>query len=627
MAKTNILTRSKLKKADALLKQNKLPEAIEIYQKLCKLDGANAGLWSQLGILLRQTGRYAEAESCCRKAVQLSPASAIAHHALGAAAHSQDRLDEAVNCYRKAIQLQPDLVEAHYYLANALREQANVDGAADAYRTLLKVDPDHFEGLNNFGALLTNMARAEEAVKILTHALELSDDSVETLSNLARAHTLIGSKTVAIELLHKAIKLQPGFLNTYMELASALSSNGQYEESLRCFDTALELSPGNRWALVGKAMIYEKLGKNADAYLIIKPLLEDENFLGALPVFFDISRDIGLRDKAVSMIQKTLERDDINVAGTTHFHTRLGRHFDRESRYDEAFEHFSTANALANKRFNIDKTAVQFDSICRVYNEPFANNLPRSTNTSELEVFIVGMPRSGTSLVEQILATHPEIYGTGETANVKKLADQLSFRYSTDKFPGFVNKLSEYSLDRLADELQKAYPALPPRVKRVTDKTPQNFIYLGLILQLFPRCRIIHCKRNPLDTCLSCFFSDFGSIYHNYAYDLHSLGRYYGLYSKLMDHWTTVFPDRIFQVDYEELVENQEPVSRAMIAHCGMQWNDQCLDFHKLDRVINTISYNQVRQPLYKRSVNRWHNYDKHLTPLRAALDQSGVEY
>lgn len=627
MSKNNILLRSKLKKAGTFLQQNDIPSAIRLYEQACQLDRGNAEFWSHLGWLNWRVGDLTQAESCSRKAVHLAPRMARAHHVLGMALHASQQFDEAITCYRHALRLQPDIMEAQYLLANALREHGDIDAAVEEYRRLLELDPDNFAGLNNYGALLTNLERSEEAIRILSHALELQADSVKTMHNLARAYVRIGAHKSAIEVLEKALRLRPGLIDAYPELANALRMDSRYDEALAVLDKALQLDPANRVALVGKARLYELLGRYAEAYAILDPLTQDSSASDALPEFFDLSRHFGQRDRAVSLIQQALARSDINRHAAAPLHLRLGRHYDRENNYDAAFKHFEEAKRISQRYCDLAAVASQFAAIRDTYSVDTVPHLPRSMKTSRTPIFIVGMPRSGTSLVEQIIASHPDIHGAGETDIVHLLGNKLSYMFASGAFPAFVNRLSIELLGTKADELLLSLSAADPSAARVTDKTPQHFIYIGLILQLFPNCSIIHCQRNPLDTCLSCWFSDFGSNYHNYTNDLDTLGRYYGLYAGLMKHWTTVFPDRIFQLTYEELVQDQETISRALLQHCDMEWSDRCLEFYKSDRVVNTISYDQVRQPMYNRSVNRWRNYDKYLGSLRAALDEAGVAY
>lgn len=625
MPKKNVLINSRLRKVDELIRQNKLAEAIVLCEKLCQLSGGNPEYWMKLSILARNTGDNKGAEESSRKAVRLSPSSPLANYLLGVAIHSQGRPDEAVCCYLSAIKFRPDFVEAHYYLANAYRETGKLDDAIEAYKRLLKIDPDHIEGLNNYGALLTNLERSEEAAKVLSRALEINGDSVETLANLARAYIIYGDPERAIDLLMKALRIRPGFLDAYLELAKAYRLNGKYEAALKYLDKVIETVPDNRRAWLGKAAIYEILGKHDQAFEIIEHLRKDGATTDVLSVLFDVSAHVGGRSEVVVEIEDCLKRDDINIAATGALHFRLGDYYDREGSYEKAFFHYSAANGLSRRNYIINNTAEKFGAIIETYNIDYVSTMPCASNVSDLMVFIIGMPRSGTSLAEQIVASHPLVFGAGETNKIDSVAKELAERYSVEAFPGFVAKMTENSLEEKSSDLIAGYSSLSPFAKRITDKMPHNFMYVGLMLQLFPACKIIHCKRNPLDTCLSCYVSSFGTHYHNYTYDLAALGEYYIQYTKLMDHWNRVFPGRIVETSYEALVEDQEGVSRTLIDYCGLEWDEACMHFHKQERLVNTISYNQVRQPLYNRSINRWEHYKHHLDPLRNALNQAGI--
>ncbi len=627
MAKQNILIRTKLKKAATCLEQGRLADAVRLYTEVCRVDRANPDLWTKLGLLHRKIGDHVQAEHCSRKAIQLFPAHPLAHHALAATLHSLSQLEEAIALYQKAIQLQPDLIEAHYYLANALRENGDFDDAVNAYTKLLSLIPDHFEGLNNFGALLTNMERCEEAVDILTRALNIRPDTVEVLTNLGRSYSLIGNPSQAHAYLLKAINLQPDFIDTHLEMAWNERLRGNLNKAFESFDRVLQISPGHRKTLLGKAKLYEVLGEADKAYRIIEPLLNSENYSDALLVFFDISKKINQRGKATELIQKQLKKQNTNVYLTAPLHNRLGKYFDQEKQYDKAFGHFKSGNILRSRKFDIDKAKKQIHSIMETYNPKFAADLACSGSRFKVPVFIVGMPRSGTSLLEQIIASHPDVYGAGETDNVSNLANQLSERYSVGGFPDFISKLTQSSLDAAANELEKTIKTLSPTSLKITDKMPHNFLFVGFLMQLFPDSKIIHCQRNPLDTCLSCYTSDFASNFHDYTYNLETLGRYYLSYKELMDHWESIFPNRILPIRYEDIIENQEKTSKLVIDFCNLEWSSHCLNFHQLDRVINTISYDQVRQPLYKQSVNRWRHYEKHLSPLRDIFDRAGLKY
>ena len=237
-------------------------------------------------------------------------------------------------------------------------------------------------------------------------------------------------------------------------------------------------------------------------------------------------------------------------------------------------------------------------------------------------VFIVGMPRSGTSLTEQILASHPEVFGAGELNDINESIAKLpAMIRNNNTYPGCIKDLNQEIADKLAQEYLTRLDSFSTEKKRITDKMPHNFVNLGLISLLFPEARIIHCLRDPRDTCLSLYFQDFGWI-HPYATRLENLGNYYVQYKRLMKHWTSVLDTPILTIQYEDIISDQEHISRELVNFCGLDWHDDCLQFYASTRTVATASYDQVRQPIYKKSIGRWKNYEKHLDPLTMALGE-----
>ncbi len=263
----------------------------------------------------------------------------------------------------------------------------------------------------------------------------------------------------------------------------------------------------------------------------------------------------------------------------------------------------------------------RIDRLIAAFTPERLQSLPRAQHDSKTPVFILGMPRSGTSLVEQILASHPQVHGAGELNNIMRLESGMPDLVGGGKrFPDGLNKLTQEHVDELASHYLEHLAELSPDALRVTDKMPNNFLHLGTIQLLFPDARIIHCMRDPLDTCLSCYFQNFFAQ-HPYTNDLGHLGAYYNGYERLMAHWKQTLDLPIFDIRYEDLVENQETKSREMIEFIGLEWDEACLKFHENKRIGRTASYDQVRQPIYKGSVARWRNYESHLEPLRKALE------
>jgi hypothetical protein len=291
-------------------------------------------------------------------------------------------------------------------------------------------------------------------------------------------------------------------------------------------------------------------------------------------------------------------------------------------RYDDAFRHLADANRLCDAESGASSQA-HIDHIDRLISVFTADLLRRQTLTdqqSEVPIFIVGMPRSGTSLVEQIIASHPQVFGAGEVGYMQAISRNLNSQaVPPARYPDCLPFLSAEQLRNasawyLARLTERAGDAV-----RITDKLPSSYLRLGLIALLFPRARIIHCHRDPLDTCLSCFFQNFGRNQPLCA-DLRKLGTVYRQYERLMAHWRRVLHIPTLEVRYEDLVKNQEPESRRLIDFCGLPWDDRCLAFHRTQRAVNTASFWQVRQPIYISSIGRWRHYERHLTPLKEAL-------
>jgi hypothetical protein len=301
----------------------------------------------------------------------------------------------------------------------------------------------------------------------------------------------------------------------------------------------------------------------------------------------------------------------------------IARTHDRANRYGEAFEYGRRANDLrreidgrAGLVYDPAAFARRIDQLIALFTPEYFARVRGFGTDAETPVFVVGMMRSGTTLVEQILASHPRAFGAGELSDLVRLLAALPARLrTTTEFPACVNLLDESTARVVAGEYVQRLRALGGAADRVVDKMPTNYLWLGFIATFFPNARIIHCRRDPVDTCLSCFFQDFASP-HPYTSDLRHMGHYYRQYERLMAHWATVLPVRVFELNYEELTTDQEAVSRRMVEYCGLPWDDRCLRFNENKRVVRTASALQVRRPMYTSSVGRWKRYEPFLGPL-----------
>jgi hypothetical protein len=315
-----------------------------------------------------------------------------------------------------------------------------------------------------------------------------------------------------------------------------------------------------------------------------------------------------------------LSNTQLPTVTRTQVYHQLGDLYERAKDHDKAFTYHQESNRLKENRFDPAAHADRISRTIAICDRTLLGSGPHAINASELPVFIVGMPRSGTSLVEQILASHPQVHGAGELGDIMQIASGLGARiHPGARYPDCLREVSPALLDDIASRYLEKLGGMDASARRVTDKMPHNYLHLALIQMLFPKARVIHTARNPLDTCVSIYFQEFSSE-HAYAYDLDHLAAYYHQYERLMQHWEQTIDLPMLKVKYEDLVEDQEAWSRRMIDFLGLEWDDQCLKFFENKRHVATPSYDQVRQPLYARSVERWRRYDRYLGPLKRAF-------
>jgi hypothetical protein len=457
----------------------------------------------------------------------------------------------------------------------------------------LNANPRLAEAHNNMGVTLRNLRRPEEARIACLRALELKSDTAEAHSNLGNVLQDLGRTEDAITAYGVAIELKPDYAGAYINLAIAQQALGRTPEVRSALDHAFALDPGSSHAW---------------------------HIRSDLKRFSPNDPDIERMEVALA----NLSGASADVQSLTRLHFALGKAWMDAEDSDRAFAHLHAGNRLKRASFAYDLSIDlgRFASIEDTYTPQWMQRLAGGGDPSELPVFVVGMPRSGTTLVEQILASHPDVHGAGELSLLVDLIDGAMTRDGARLgYPTAVSRLRPDGLAALGRSYVGAAASLAPDRWRVVDKTPSNFKHVGLIHLIAPNARIIHCRRDPVDTCLSCYSKLFTGE-QNFVYDLTELGRYYCGYARLMDHWRGLLPaDRFIEIHYEDLVANLEGEARRLLAGLGLDWNESCLAFHKTDREVRTASVNQVRQPIYRDAVGRWKPVAPHLAPLLAALE------
>jgi tetratricopeptide (TPR) repeat protein len=571
---------------------------------------------------LYQLRRYNEAAEIYRQLTLAQPGRVQHWYLLGSACAATGRVDDAAGAFHKALQLHPGHADSLYGLAYLAYTRHDYPEAVERFRHLLQINPKHAQAHNGLASGLQALGQYREALVHYDTAVKLVPAYVD--AHFGRGCTLIvlGDTEGAIRSLRETLRLHPRHAEAHISLASALMTHGKLEEALACCEKALQIYPGHADAVALTATIEQHAGKAEQALLRLQPWLEKgvQNINLAV-AYAEVSKTLDQPDAAIELLEGLLRQPQaLPVTSQRNLHFNLGRLYDKTGRYEQAFAHYRQGNATRALDYDAADNSREIDAIIEAHTAAFMASAPRAMRHSDKPVFVVGMPRSGTSLVEQILSSHRSVFGAGELPDIWQMVSGLpAVLGSPHAYPRCLPALRQNQADALACQYLDHLSALAPASRRVVDKMPGNFWYLGLIALLFPEAHVIHCLRDPLDTCLSCYFQDF-SRSHPYSYDLAQLGRYYRDYRRLMNHWQQVLTIPVLDVHYEALIDNQEAVSRQLVEFIGLDWDANCLKFHDKLRFVATASYDQVRRPLYKGSVGRWRNYQRHLGPLIETL-------
>jgi tetratricopeptide (TPR) repeat protein len=573
--------------AVAAHRQGRSAEAERLYRAVLAAEPDHFGARFCLGLIC--LGRNADEAVGLFRAAFAGANSADAHNRLGILLAAIGCFDQAVSHYQQALSLARDFAEAHVNLGAALEALRRTDEAMAHYRLALALKPDCAEAHNNLGNALLARQRVEEAISHYHLALAHKRGFAEAHSNLGRALQALGRLDDAIGHYEQAIALKQGYADAYNNLGTALQALGRFDQAHAAFETAIDLAPRKTALRLNMGNSYR--------------FSEGDPHLAAME---RLAEDMAGLD------------EDGRIA----LHFALGKAYQDIGRHERCFDHLLEGNALKRRHVVYDEAAT-VAAITRT-RAAFTCELMRDRkgagNPSPVPVFIVGMPRSGSTLVEQILASHPKVSGGGERPDFERAVASLSDDGASLGSPDALANLSGQQLRRLAARYL-AGMAAGTAAERTTDKALGNFRFVGLINLALPNARIIHTRRDPVDTCLSCFSKLFTDD-QPYSYDLGELGRYYRAYDDLMEHWRRVLPDGVMiEVRYEELVADLAPQARRIVAHCGLAWDDACLSFHRTQRPIQTASVWQVRQPIYRSSVRSWPLQPETLAPLLEALD------
>lgn len=605
--------------------EGELDKALAAYNKALTINATSASAQNNLGLLLIELSETDKALACFKKALKLFPDHPEINNNLGSLLCQFDQACEALYYLNRAVQVKPDYIEAYCNLGLALLKQNCAAEARGNFIQAIKANDVCAQAYVGYANACYALGEYRESIAAYKKSIGLEPGNAEVYISLAEALLRLepskDNHLQAEKALRNALTINANDIRSLCFLGNTLHLLGRYEEAIEVFRQGLEIDATHLECIAGAVRAMERIGDFSAAEALLCPLLESGEItnINLAVAFSTLAPHIGMQEKAIKglehVIATTSDKENLATACFA-----LGKLYDSQKNYPKAFVYFDRANTSGDIKHDKKKCRNEFKACMDAYTPDKIISRIRASNASKMPIFIVGMPRSGTSLVEQILASHPDVYGAGELEDIGLLSVELTRRLgSTSLYPEPIDRMTQECADNIAQMHLEKLAIYADNAPHVIDKMPHNFMQLGLIDILFPGSRIVHCTRNPMDTCLSIYFQSFND-HHPYANSLEDLGSYYREYERLMAHWHSVLRIPILDIQYENLVENTSDLTHELLDFCELEWADQCLRFYDSNRQVKTPSYDQVRRPIYKNSVSRWKNYESDLAPLVNAL-------
>ena len=652
------LLNCQLNLANALMEQGKDEEAITRFRDLTSRQLALAPAWARLGALLARQRQPEDAVQALNTALRLNPQDQKSKEALGYVLTLLKDYQAAIPLLREAVEANAEAESCWFALLQCYSEAQDLDTllgfcdqiseifpsskypifikgmimellnkpveALGCYGEVTELAPDWPTGWARAGLVQQAQGDRRSAQRCLKRSLSLGIDDPSVHLGYAQLKAFAGDHAESARHSRLALEKVPNSPKPYCELSTALMAQGKLDEAMEVIRKGFSVAQDNHELVSMLAYAHVRKGEYVKAGEVIQPFLDAGRREPELIVAFAvISLKLGKAEEALRLVEQALaEQSALSNSQRAKLHFNAGDLYNEFGDPENAIGHYHKGNELYPGSFNQGAFKYLIDEMIRVFSRESLLKLSLFGNPSERPVFIVGMIRSGTSLLEQILAAHPEVFGAGELPDIRNIALEMGLvPQNTGQKARDLETLRPNEVSKAAKRYLDTIAALTDGERLVTDKVPSNFLALGLIQVLFPKAKVIHLMRNPMDACVSCYFNQFASS-HDFAYSLHDLGFYYNEYMRLMEHWRKVLSLDFLEVQYEELVKDQDGKTRQIVEFCGLNWDDRTLDFHKTGRTVNTLSYDQVRQPIYTSSIGRWKSYEAYLGPLKDALKQ-----
>ena len=578
---------------NALLAQNKPDQAIDAFQQALKINPENAAVMIKLGKIYSKLGRKDEANEMYQSALALEP--------------TKERVATAAQAFARG----------------------QTEEAEKICRQVLREHPNEVDAMRLLASIANKLEQRDDAIVLLERAVELKPKFAGAWADLAETYTESEKFGEALDAVQRVIKLQPNMPFGHMIRGSILGKKDDHEGAINAFKEALEIEPDHIGSNMGLGNTLKTIGRYDEAVKSYKKCIEAQPLFSEAYWSLANLKTYSFDDDEIKNMEKHVQSQDLTPASKAFFHIAIANAKEKQMKYGEAWYHFHTGNELrrTSEIYDSVTTQVTHDALIETFDEEFVNSTKGSGCQSDAPIFILGLPRSGSTLIEQILASHSQVEGTRELPDISLLGRRLTKSKPPGiKYPDAVKHMTDEEKTEYGEsylETSKRYRTDKPRF---IDKMPNNFAHIGFIKTILPNAKIINAKRHPLDSCVSSFKQLFYKG-QSWSYDLFEIGEYYLEYERMMDHWHSLYPGEIYDIQYENIVNNQEDESRALIQYCGLDWEDSCLKFYENKRSVNTASSEQVRQPIYKGAMYAWKNYESEIGALKDILEPVLAKY
>jgi len=566
-------------------------------------------------IELYSNGKVSEALNVIELLIKEYPNESLLFNIRGACYAALDQLEEAVQNYQAALAIKPDYSDVSYNLGNALKDLGQLEDAAESYKKTIAIEPLYLAAQYNLGVTFQELGRLDDAAEQYEKAINIKSDNIEALVNLGYVYQKLGELEDAIEQYESILAIDSENKEALNNLGVIYRDLGHTDEAISYYKKALEIDPEYADAHYNLGFIYQDLGQVEDSIKQYEKAISISDHAWS---YHNLSylKQFKFNDPQIIKMHSLLSNSNLSQLERIHLSLALAKVHEKLGNQLEFFQFLNEGNGLRKKELNysLKQSKQSHSTIKKIFtsNLPLITEAASTVQTQKRPIFIVGMPRSGTSLVEQILASHKKVHGAGELNTLTKLINPVIKNYLT----GDIKNLTEKTLLFIRQEYSDMLSNINTSQKVITDKLPLNFQYIGFILSVFPDAKIIHLKRDARATCWSNYKHFFTEKENGYSHNFEDLVGFYSLYRELMDFWHDLYPNKIYDLCYEDLINNQENETRKLLEYCDLDWDKNCLNFHENQRQVKTPSTLQVRQKIYKGSSEAWKKHWAHIQPL-----------